>query len=80
MQLKTIELIESKLDQIREAVRLDDAYYINDTIVTGIEDPDMPELVHALLVNYGYEEEKIEEVMAIIAELIEAGQEQEVEE
>jgi len=80
MKLITIEKIEDKLTEIQRALREDDAYYVRDTIITNFDDPEMPDLVHEMLVNYGYEEDKIAEVMEILKEIIEVLEEPEEQE
>jgi len=62
MDIKKLDLIEKQLDEIREILNPEDAYYICDTIVTGLHD----ELIEEQLVNMkssmGYEDEIIKKV------------------
>lgn len=69
MQLNLIEFIDKKLLEVREILRLDDAYYVSDAIIANIEDPDLEALVNDMLKGYGYTEDVIEKIDLIIREI-----------
>lgn len=69
MQLHNIEQIDDKLEIIKQTINLEDAYYINDVIMSNISDPDMPELVRDILVANSYEEDVLEDVLGIVLEI-----------
>ncbi len=66
MQLETINFIEKKLESIKKLLREDDAYYVNDLIVSHLEDEDLWSLVSEMMENFGYTESMIKKVRDII--------------
>lgn len=69
MQLSNIEFIDHKLLEIRNLLREDDAYYVNDMIISHIDDPDLEELINEMMEGYDYTPDMIEKVDVIIREI-----------
>ena len=68
MQHSIVEFIDAQLVTIKEVLRVDDAYYVNDIIVTNVTDPDLRFLVEELLDRFDYKGE----ARAIVLEIIDA--------
>lgn len=69
MQLDLMNKISNKLDNIKELLNLEDAYYINDTIISNIKDQDLPKLVQEIMDVNGYYNKKIKKVLKIVIDI-----------
>ncbi len=66
MKLETINFIDQSMERIRAILLEEDAYYINDTIINNLTDPELPALVIDMMKANDYSEEKMQEVLDII--------------
>jgi len=69
MQLQHIDQIDDRLELIKQMINLEDAYYINDVIMSNISDPQMPELVQEILDLNSYEDDVMRDVLAVVIEI-----------
>ncbi len=69
MQYTIMEKIASRLELIMHVINPEDAYYINDVIITSLHDPEMPDLVQEILDHNGYEEEIMRQVLDIVVDV-----------
>lgn len=69
MQYEVMEKISQRLELIMHVINPEDAYYINDVIITSLHDPDMPTLVQEILDYNGYEDEIMKQVLGIVLEV-----------
>lgn len=69
MQLEHIEQIDDRLEIIKQTINLEDAYYVNNAIMSHIGDAEMPELVRDILDSNGYEEDVIHDILTIVLEI-----------
>ncbi len=80
MQLEHIEQIDDRLEIIKQTINLEDAYYVNNVVMSHIGDAEMPELVREILESNAYEEDVIHDILAIVLEIQYLAHGQDVEE
>jgi negative regulator of replication initiation len=64
--LKNLNIIETKLTEIRGLLNPEDAPYICDTIVTNIGDEELVSLIEEMMKKMGYTKKMIDKIEKIV--------------